>query len=148
MYRIFLLLYFFVLSDANSEEKFFKIDIENLEAKKLVSNIKGDKDRGRKVFISRKVNCLSCHEAPIEGQSFQGNFGPSLEGVGDRYSLEQLRLIIINSKIINPDTIMPAYYVDSNFPRTPKSYEGKKILTFQEVEDVIEYIYTFKKNEK
>ena len=148
MYRIFLLLYFFVLSGAHSEEKLFEIDLENLEAKKLVSNIKGDKDRGREVFISRKVNCLSCHEAPIQGQSFQGNFGPSLIGVGDRYSVEQLRLIIINSKIINPETIMPAYYTDINYPRTPKIYKEKKILTFQEVEDVVEYIYTFKKNEK
>ena len=119
-----------------------------MKAYKISTTIIGNQNRGKEIFKSRKVNCLSCHNAPLKEEKFHGNFGPSLEGVGDRYSRDQLRLIIINSKIINPSTIMPAYFEKINYPRTPEDYFNKTILSFQEVEDIVEYIYTFKDNEK
>ena len=54
------------------------------------------------LFKSRKTNCLSCHKAPLQDEKFQGNFGPSLLGVGSRYSKEDIRIRLINAKIINP----------------------------------------------
>ena len=144
MYKIFFLLLFYMINHSYSQEGVYEIDYINLKAYKISSDIMGNEIRGKKIFISRKVNCLSCHKAPINEEKFQGNFGPSLQGVGERYSKEELRLIIINSKIINPSSIMPAYFEKINYPRTPKEYYNKTILSSQEVEDIVEYIYTFK----
>ena len=148
MYNILFLFFLFFLKDLIADDKLFKIDYVELKAYKLTTEIEGNKVRGKDIFVSRKVNCLSCHQAPLKEEKFHGNFGPSLVGVGAKYSREQLRLIIINSKIINPTTIMPAYYKNIIYPRTPKEHLNKTILSFQEVEDVLEYIYTFKEDAK
>jgi sulfur-oxidizing protein SoxX len=60
------------------------------------------------------------------------------------YSKDELRLRIINPKLINPDTIMPAYYVKVKNPRTPKKYFNRTILIAQEVEDLVEYLHSLK----
>ncbi len=148
MYNILFLFLLLFFKDLTANNNFYKIDYVQLKAYKIITSIEGNKVRGKDIFVSRKVNCLSCHEAPLREEKFQGNFGPSLLGVGDRYSREQLRLIIINSKIINPNTIMPAYFKNIVYPRTPKEHLNQTILSFQEVEDVLEYIYTFKENAK
>ena len=120
------------------------IDYNNLTALKP-SNIKSGKvNKGLKILSSRKTNCLSCHEAPIPEEKFQGNFGPSLLGVGDRYNREEIRIRIIDSKIINSDTIMPSYFKILKYPRTPKKYEGKTFLSVEEVEHLVEYLYSLK----
>ena len=56
----------------------------------------------------------------------------------------ELRIRIIDSKIINPDSIMPTYYKKLNYPRIPKKYLNKTILNAQEVEDLVEYLYSLK----
>ena len=95
--------------------KFFEIDKKNFIAVKINKDLQGDIGRGKKIFISRKVNCLSCHEAPIIEEKFQGNFGPPLGGIGSRYNKEELRLRVIDSKSINPDSIMPSYFKKIKF---------------------------------
>ena len=81
---------------------------------------------------------------PIPEEQFQGNFGPSLVGIGSKYSREEIRLRIINAKILNPDSIMPSYFVKIDNPRTPLEMIGKTILTAKEVEDIVEYLYSLK----
>ena len=124
--------------------KFFEIDKKNYLAIKLKKNLQGNIEKGKKIFISRKVNCLSCHEAPIIEEKFQGNFGPSLSGVGSRYNKEELRLRVIDSKSINPDSIMPSYFKKIKFERTSAEFLNKTILSAQEVEDLVEYLYSLK----
>ena len=121
-----------MLSDAGAEV----IKIEN--------ELQGNVERGKKIFISRKVNCLSCHEAPIIEEKFQGNFGPPLGGVGNRYNKKELRLRVIDSKLINPNSIMPSYFKKIKFERTPGEFLNKTILSAQEVEDLVEYLYSLK----
>ena len=41
-----------------------------------------------------------------------------------------------------PDTIMPAFYIDTGYIRSAEKFEGKPILTAQQVEDVIAYLQT------
>ena len=106
--------------------------------------MQGNIKRGKNIFISRKVNCLSCHEAPLIEEKFQGNFGPPLGGVGSRYNKEELRLRVIDSKSINPDSIMPSYFKKIKFERTPEELLNKTILSAQEVEDLVEYLYSLK----
>jgi len=105
----------------------------------------GDPENGRAVAIHRKKgNCLACHIMPIPEQSFHGEIGPDLNGVASRYDAGELRLRIVNPKVLNPDTIMPAYYKNDGLHRVLKDFEGKTLLTAQEVEDVIAYLQTLK----
>ena len=124
--------------------KFFEIDKKNLIAVKIKKDLQGNTKRGKNIFVSRKVNCLSCHEAPIIEEKFQGNFVPPLGGIGSRYNKEELRLRIIDSKSINPDSIMPSYFKKIKFERTPAEFLNKTILSAQEVEDLVEYLYSLK----
>ena len=105
----------------------------------------GDAKKGRATAIHRKKgNCLACHQMPIKEQQFHGNIGPELEGIGSLYSAGELRLRIVNSKIINPDTIMPAFYRKDGYNRVLKKFKDKTILSAQQVEDIVAYLLTLK----
>ncbi|MCK5922858.1 MAG: sulfur oxidation c-type cytochrome SoxX, partial [Methylococcales bacterium] len=106
----------------------------------------GDAANGRKVFANRKLgNCLACHENPeMSEQLFHGEIGPSLEGVGDNWEEAALRGLLVNSKNVFEDTMMPAFYVDTGYTRVMSKFDGKTILTAQGVEDVLAYLLTLK----
>ena len=106
----------------------------------------GDPVEGRKVFANRKQgNCLACHmNSDLSEQSFHGEVGPPLDGVADRWSEAELRGIVANSKKMFEGTIMPAFYVDSGYTRPLDKFEGKSILSAQQVEDVVAYLMTLK----
>lgn len=102
----------------------------------------GDPVNGKKVVINRKKgNCLACHVMPIPEQQFHGHTGPSLFGVGARLDDGTLRMRLVDPKVINPDTMMPSFY-KTDFHRVLKGFEGKTILSAQEVEDVIAFLET------
>ena len=107
----------------------------------------GDPANGRKIAIDRrKGNCLACHViSAIPEQQFHGNVGPSLDGIGAIYSEAELRLRVVNPKVLNPDTMMPSFYRTTGFHRVQKKWEGKTIISAQEVEDVIAFLKTLKK---
>jgi len=105
----------------------------------------GDAARGRAIVASRQLGlCLLCHPAPIPEERFQGNLAPSLAGAGGRWSVAQLRLRIVDGSRLNPDTIMPPYYRTTGLQRVAKSFEGKTILTAEQIEDVVAYLATLK----
>ena len=107
----------------------------------------GDPANGRKIAIDRrKGNCLACPViSAIPEQQFHGNIGPSLDGIGAIYSEAELRLRVVNPKVLNPDTMMPSFYRTTGFHRVQKKWEGKTIISAQEVEDVIAFLKTLKK---
>jgi sulfur-oxidizing protein SoxX len=43
-------------------------------------------------------------------------------------------------------TIMPAFYINSGYNRSLEKFEGKSILTGQQVEDVVAYLLTLKES--
>ncbi len=106
----------------------------------------GDAVEGRKVFANRKQgNCLACHmNADLSEESFHGEVGPPLDGVGDRWEVAELRGIVTNAKMMFEGTIMPAFYIDSGYTRPLDDFAGKSILTAQQVEDVVAYLTTLK----
>jgi len=73
---------------------------------------------------------------------FHGEVGPPLDGAGDRWSEAELRGLLANSKETFEDTIMPSFYRVTGFNRNQEKFEGKTILSAQEVEDVLAYLQT------
>jgi sulfur-oxidizing protein SoxX len=105
----------------------------------------GDAVRGRTIVASRTVGlCLLCHSGPIPEERFQGNLAPSLAGAGSRSTPAQLRLRLVDAARLNPDTIMPPYYRLDGLARVATGFQGKTILTAQQIEDVVAYLATLK----
>ena len=117
--------------------------VDNWSIPEPLTDEPGDPARGREVAIDRKKgNCLACHAMPVPEQSFYGEVGPPLDGVGSRYDAAALRLRIVNPKVINPHTSMPAFYRTEGLHMVMEKFQGKPILTAQEVEDVVAYLMT------
>ena len=109
-----------------------------------LTGVAGDPVAGRDVFANRKLgNCLACHmNEDWSEQSFHGEVGPPMDGVAERWSAAELRGIVANSKEMFPNTIMPSFYRDAGYTRTLEKFEGKTILSAQQVEDVVAYLQT------
>ena len=86
--------------------------------------------------------CLLCHSAPLPEEKFQGTIGPGLKGIGARYTEGELRLRIVDPRISNPDTIMPAYYRLDGLERVAPAFRGKTVLTAEQIEDVVAFLMT------
>ena len=107
----------------------------------------GDPEKGRRWFMGRKLgNCLACHvNSDMVDQPYHGELGPSLDGVAGRWSMAELRAIVVNSKeTFSLDSIMPGFYRETGLNRVSEKFVGKTILTAQQVEDVIAYMMTLK----
>ena len=102
----------------------------------------GDAQRGRLAVIG-KGNCLACHQMPIPEEPDHGDIGPDLSHVGLRLDAAQLAARIRDPKTINPDTIMPSF-VKLDLNRVAKDWQGKTILTEQDLADVVAYLLTLK----
>jgi sulfur-oxidizing protein SoxX len=106
---------------------------------------KGDAARGRMIVVSRQSGlCLLCHSGPFPKERFQGNLAPDLKGTGARWSAGELRLRMVDSRKLNADTIMPAYYALDGLNRMAPAYRGKPILTAEQIEDVVAFLATLR----
>jgi sulfur-oxidizing protein SoxX len=110
-----------------------------------LTGAKGDPDRGRTIVTTRQIGlCLLCHSGPFPEERFQGDMAPDLRGVGARWSEGQLRLRIVDARTLNPDTIMPPYYVVDGLNRVAPSFRGKSVLTAEQIEDVVAFLTTLR----
>jgi sulfur-oxidizing protein SoxX len=118
-----------------------------------LSGAAGDPEAGAKVMTTKSLgNCVACHQVTALSEApFHGNVGPSLDGVGDRWNLAELRGILSNAKKTYEGTVMPAYYVVDGFTRPGNAYTGKAaegaldpLLSAQQIEDVIAFLSTLK----
>lgn len=135
-----------MLAGTANADGLVKYEIVDNGISKSLTGKSGDAAKGEKTFTNRKLgNCLACHQVTaIPSQPFHGEIGPSLDGVADRYSEAELRMQVVNAKVINPDTIMPAFYRTDGFERVLKKFQGKPILNAEQVEDVLAYLKTLK----
>lgn len=105
----------------------------------------GDAARGRAIVVNRQLGlCLLCHSGPFSEERFQGNMAPDLSGVGARLSEGQMRLRLVDSRRVNPDSIMPAYRRVDGHERVGAAWQGKAILSAQQVEDVVAFLRTLR----
>src|SRR5262245_42378300 len=110
-----------------------------------LTGAQGDAARGRAIVADRFVGlCLLCHSGPFPEERFQGTIGPDLKGAGARWSEGQLRLRIVDSTRLNPDSIMPPYYRVDRLTRVAPAFVGKPVLTAEQVEDVVAYLTTLR----
>ena len=110
-----------------------------------LTGVPGDPARGKAIVASRQTGlCLLCHSAPLREEKFQGTIGPDLKGTGLRNTEGQLRLRIVDSRIFNPDTIMPAYYRQDGLERVAPAFRGKTVLTAEQIEDVVAFLMTLR----
>ena len=122
-----------------------KYQIKNNAIAASLTGKAGDPVNGKKLAINRKKgNCLACHSMPIPEQAFHGNVGPDLKGIAASYSEGEFRLRLVDPKVLNSETIMPAFYKAAGFNRVMKKFAGKTIISAQDVEDIVAYLMTLK----
>jgi sulfur-oxidizing protein SoxX len=111
-----------------------------------LGGLKGDAARGRKVAISgSKGNCLACHRMPIPEEEFHGELGPSLVTIGSKYDEGKIRLRVVDIQELLPDSLMPPMYMNpADLTDVAKKFQGRTVLTAQEVEDLVAYLLTLK----
>jgi sulfur-oxidizing protein SoxX len=110
-----------------------------------LTGAKGDAARGRAIVANHTIGlCLLCHSGPFPEDKFQGNIAPNLKGAGSRWSEGQLRLRLVDAGKINPDTIMPPYYRVDGLTRVAPAFQGKPVLTAEQIEDVVAYLMTLR----
>ena len=121
------------------------VQVSQLSISESVSGNPGDPVEGRKVFADKSLgNCLACHaNSEMSDEQWHGEIGPSMDGVATRWKPEQLRTIVVNSKLVFTDlTIMPAFYSLDVGENVREDLKGVPILTAQQVEDVVAYLAT------
>ncbi len=105
----------------------------------------GDPARGRAIVANRQQGlCLLCHSAPITEERFQGDLAPNLAGVGGRLTAAQLRARMVDSRRLNPDSIMPAYFRSTELTRVGANWQSRTLLDAQQIEDVVAWLVTLK----
>ena len=105
----------------------------------------GDPVRGRQIVENRELSaCLLCHSGPFPAPHLQGTIGPSLAGVGARLSAGQIRLRLVDARRVNPDPIMPPYFVSDGLNRVGQAWQGRTALNGQQIEDVVAFLTTLR----
>jgi sulfur-oxidizing protein SoxX len=119
--------------------------VDGTSIPKSLTGKPGNPINGKKLLVHRKKgNCLTCHMAPIPEEQFHGDVAPDLTGVADRMTEGEIRLRIVNPKIVNPDTPMMAFYKTHGLNQVNKKFVGKPMLNENELEDIVAYLMTLK----
>lgn len=110
-----------------------------------LNGLSGDAQRGHDVVASRQKGlCLLCHSGPFPQERFQGSLAPDLQGAGKRLSAAQLRLRLVDSRRVNPDSIMPAYHRVEGLTRVGDAWRDRPLLGAQQIEDVVAFLRTLR----
>ena len=117
------------------------------EIRTSLTGLPGDPVRGRAIVVDRRRGlCLLCHSGPFPEERFQGDLAPSLAGVGTRHTVGRLRLQIVDSRRLQPESIMPAYHRTEGLTRVAPAFAGQPLLTAGEVEDVVAFLATLQED--
>ena len=101
----------------------------------------GDPQRGRGVALERdRGDCAICHELPGLDTFAHGNVGPSLADVGSRLDARAIRRHVVDPKLDNPASVMPAYGRRAGLHRVSARFQDRSILRRSEIDDLTAYL--------
>lgn len=110
-----------------------------------LAGLAGDPVRGRAIVADRRTGlCLLCHQGPFPEERSPGNLASDLRGAGSRWTPGQLRLRVVDARRLNPASIMPAFHRTEGLQRVGTAWQGRPILSAQQVEDVVAFLATLK----
>jgi len=114
----------------------------------------GDPKKGEDLMAARKKgNCFACHlisslavkaKQNHKKYAYMGDVAPPLDGVAGRLTEGEMRMMLVDSHKVYPDTIMPSFYRNTGFTRVKGKFKGKTVLKAQEIEDILSLMKTFK----
>jgi L-cysteine S-thiosulfotransferase len=104
----------------------------------------GDAMRGRALVLDRASTCILCHSGPFPETRFQGDLAPNLSSAGSRWTMSQLRLRLVDASRLNPETIMPSYYRMDGLQRVGRNWQGRPILSAEQIEDIVAYLVSLR----
>ena len=134
-----------VVSTIAAAQALVPFEVTGDEISKALTAEPGNPARGLTIATSTNEGaCLLCHVVPGSTQRFMGNVAPTLAGVGARLNAAQLRLRIVDSTRINPNSPMPAYYRIDGLNQVASAYRGKPVLSAAQVEDLVAWLATLK----
>jgi L-cysteine S-thiosulfotransferase len=100
---------------------------------------------GAAIVANRTVGlCVLCHAVPGVPVTQSGTIGPSLSGVGARWSAQQLREHLVTPERFNPNTVMPSVSRVEGFTRLAPARRGQALLTDTQIDAVVAYLVTLK----
>ena len=123
------------------------VKFNEMQVTESLTGMPGDPAAGADAFKNRKLgNCLACHTtAAMESELFHGNVGPDLDGAGSRWTEAQLRAIVVDAKqVFGPDSRMPGFYSLHVGKNVAEKFQGKTILSAQDVENIVAFLVTLK----
>lgn len=123
-----------------------KFEVRDHAIAASLTGVPGDPQKGRQVVVNRQLgNCLACHAITVlKNEPFHGNTGPSLDGVAGRLTEGEIRLRLVDGTQVNPDTMMPSFYRIEGLNRVLPQFQGKPVLTAEQIEDVVAFLKTLK----
>lgn len=120
-------------------------DAGGAQAERRLTDEPGNAERGRTIVGSRQTGlCLLCHSGPFEPRAHQGTLAGSLQGAGSRWTESQLRQRLINPRLLDPASLMPAFHDIRGQQQVARTHAGKPILNAQQIEDVVAYLMTLR----
>jgi len=130
----------------NLPDDYCRWEVADYAIAEPLCGLAGDIQRGSEIATdSYRGNCLACHQLPIPGIEAYGTIGPPLTGIAARLSVPMIRLRVVDTRHINPMSIMPGFYRDPRLINRPgEEFRGRTFLSAQQVEDVIAYMATLK----
>lgn len=131
---------------------------------KRLGKSRGQTRRGQDVLVDpERGNCLSCHQVSMLEKladsenpdaklrfGYQGTVGGTLDGVGNKYSIGELRLILVDPKQAFPDRdiAMPSYHNKDNLVDVTPTCQGRPLLSGRDIEDIVAYLSGLKEEIK
>ena len=129
------------IADVGAAEELVPYRIENGEIRQPLTPEPGNPGRGRQIVRDQAhVTCLICHRLPIPEEPDHGEVGPDLRGVGNRQTVGQLRLRLVDPQAFNPKTIMSGYYKTKGLNLVLGEFRDRPIYSAQQIEDVVSYL--------